>query len=671
MRILVLLLAVSVAGGVHAAQPLTPESMWQLKRLGAPAISPDGATAVVQVTSFDMKEDKGLTDLWAIPSKGGAARQLTTHASADNAPAFSPDGELLAFTAQRDTDTVPQIYVLPIGGGEARRVTNVPTGTGVFRFSPDSTKLYFVTRVFADLSLFEDQGKRMKERTESKMAGQAWDHAPVRHWDQFVDERQAHIYEIAISGGEPRAITLGTGLQLPRQEQSVENFEISPDGRSLAFVADSQSDQVDGNLDVFLMPIAGGKPVNLTPDNKAADSNPSFSPNGKLLAFNRQTIVGFYGDERRLMLRDLASGQTREVADDWDRSKDNLHWNADGKGLLGAIDDAGSVRLYEIPIERGAPRAITKGASFSPFALSADGRTLVALRQSFSEPPTLVRINQANGEVNKLSDFNDAAIANISMGETVSETYTGADGKAIQMWVTYPPGFDRSKKYPLFLILHGGPHNGVTDGFAWRWNAQIFAGWGYVSAWHNFHGSSGFGQAFTDSINPDQDRLPYIDTIKAAEYFMSQPFIDSDRMVAGGGSYGGYLASTLLGREHPFKALIAHAAVYNWYTQYAADYGGEPARDGQEFWSLPELFKASSPHFGAANFKTPTLVIHGQLDYRVPVTHGIELFNTLQRKGVPSRFVYYPNENHWILKPNNSLNWYSEVKTWIERYAKP
>jgi len=656
--------------GAHS-EPLTPESMWQLKRLGTPAVSPDGATAVVPVTTFDMKEDKGLTDLWALKTDGSGARQLTTDASADNAPAYSPDGRFIAFSAQRDSDLVPQIYLLPVDGGEARRVTNVPTGAAIFKFSPDSSKIYFVTRVFADLEDFEAQGKRLKDRAENKMVASAWDVAPVRHWDQFIDERQAHIYEIALNDGEPRAITLKSGFELPRQEQVLTDFDISPDGLTLAINADSARDKAVGNLDVVVMPIAGGAARNLTQANPGSDANPAFSPNGKLLKFNRQTLVGFYGDQRRLMIHDLASGEQQEIAADWDRSKDNLSWTPDSRSLIGAIDDAGTVRLYQIELKSEQARAISKTSSFAPFALSSNGRELVALRQSFNEPPTLVRVDQKSGAVRKLSTFNDASLAAITLGETRSETYKGADGADIQMWVTYPPGFDRQKKYPLFMILHGGPHNGVTDSFAWRWNAQIFAGWGYVSAWHNFHGSSGFGQKFTDSINPDQDRLPYIDTIKAAEYFAAQPFIDADRMVAGGGSYGGYLASTVLGRKHPFKALIAHAAVYNWFTQYAADYGAEPARNGQEFWTNPALFQGASPHFGAANFATPTLVIHGQLDYRVPVNHGIELFNTLQRKSIPSRFVYYPNENHWILKPNNSLNWYQEVRTWVERYAKP
>jgi dipeptidyl aminopeptidase/acylaminoacyl peptidase len=281
-----------------------------------------------------------------------------------------------------------------------------------------------------------------------------------------------------------------------------------------------------------------------------------------------------------------------------------------------------------------------------------------------------VRIDPQSGRASELTTGNDAALAGFTKGKVESVTYKGANDADIQMWVIYPPGFDPTKKYPVFLLLHGGPHNGITDAWTWRWNAHVFANWGYVVAWHNFHGSSGFGQDFTDSINPDQLTLPYTDTIKAADWFKAQPWVDADRMVAGGGSYGGYLASVLLGREHPFKALVAHAAVFNSFTQIGSDGGGQKARH-YEFWEDPAAFAARSPHTAAANFKTPTLVIHGQLDYRVPVNHGIELFNILQKRGVDSRLVYYPDENHWILKPQNSIHWYGEVRTWVERYAPP
>jgi dipeptidyl aminopeptidase/acylaminoacyl peptidase len=285
-------------------------------------------------------------------------------------------------------------------------------------------------------------------------------------------------------------------------------------------------------------------------------------------------------------------------------------------------------------------------------------------------PPTVVRIDPKSKRVEALSRVNDALLAGTDFGRYESVTYTGADGRPIQMWVTYPPGFDRSKKYPLFLLIHGGPHGAVTNAMQFRWNAQVFSSWGYVTAWPNFHGSSGFGNAFTDSINPYWDDLPYRDVIGAADWFAGQPWIDAERMVAGGGSYGGYLTSVILGRPHPFKALVAHAAVYNLYTQIGADYSYEVPRYGP-FWAdgQEQVFRQVSPHYAAANFRTPTLVIHGQRDLRVPVNHGFELYHALQQKGVPSRMLYFSDENHWVLKPANSLVWYREVRSWLDRYA--
>jgi dipeptidyl aminopeptidase/acylaminoacyl peptidase len=294
----------------------------------------------------------------------------------------------------------------------------------------------------------------------------------------------------------------------------------------------------------------------------------------------------------------------------------------------------------------------------------------VAIRQSFSEPPTLVRLELRSGAATALSKLNDAALAALQLGRVESVTYAGARNEPIQMWVIYPPGFDPARKYPVFMLLHGGPHNTIPDSMQWRWNAQVFASWGYVVTWHNFHGSSGFGQQFADSINPDRITMPYEDTIKAADWLMAQPWVDRDRMVAAGGSYGGFLAATLLGRPHPFKALIAHAAVYNSYTQIGADYGAEKDRFF-EFWDQPARFAAYSPHTSAGSFNTPTLVVHGQLDQRVPVNQGIELFNTLQKRGVPSKLLYFPDENHWVLKPQNSVFWYQSVRDWVQKYAAP
>jgi dipeptidyl aminopeptidase/acylaminoacyl peptidase len=627
------------AFGATEKKPVTAETIWKLKRLGAPTLSPDGRSAVLAVTGYDLKEDKGDTDLWLVPTSGGEARRMTTAEAGESNPQWSPDGKWIAFEAKRQGDEQGQVYVLPADGGEARRVTNVPTGAFGFKWFPDSKRIAFLSRVWGDLKTFEEQAKRQKERKDSKLSAVVFEKPRVRHWDRTLDDRQVHVFAIAIDGGEPQAITLGSGRTLPVEEPGSSTYDISPDGTEIAFPSDVDTTGVNGQDDLFVIPAAGGTPRNLSVEEHASDGAPLYSPDGRYLAFSRQRIKGFYADRSVLVMHDRKAGKNRVVTEAWDRSVRGLVWSADS----------------------------TTDRSFGGVAVSRDGKVVVALRQGFTEPPTLVRLDPATGAATKLSTFNDAAMEAIDWGTYESVTYKGANGADIQMWVNYPPGFDRTKKWPLYLLVHGGPHNGITDSFTFRWNAQVFSAWGYVTAWPNFHGSSGFGQAFTDSITKDWAELPYTDVIRSAEWLAKQPWIDANRMAVGGASYGGYLVCAILGREHPFKTIIAHAAVYNLYTQYASDYGAEHRRHG-EFWEQKEQFERNSPHTAAGNFKTPTLVIHGNMDYRVPVNHGLELFQTLSNRGVPTRFIYYPDENHWILKPNNSLFWYEECRKWIERF---
>jgi dipeptidyl aminopeptidase/acylaminoacyl peptidase len=666
---LVLLFSCSAMASISSGAELTADAMWRFKRLGTPAIAPDGRLAVVPVTSYDIEKSAGLTDLWLVPTKPGKARQLTSDDASDSSPAWSPNGELIAFVSKRGEDKEPQLYVIAVGGGEARRVTNVPTGVMAPKWFPDSRRIAFLSSVWPDAKSWAEQKTRMEQRSATKMTAQVWDKAPISYWDHYLDQRQTHVYAVAVDNGEPQAITYGRTLPLDAAEPDTSSYDIAPDGTEIAFAADSDRSGIEPNFDVFVMPIESGEPRNLTADNAASDTSPLYSPDGRSLAFRRQMVKDFYADRARLMIHDRRSSQTRALTEDWDRSADGLVWSPDSSGLFGSVEDAATLRIFRFNVGGGIPQPITREHSFSSLAVAGSGPVIVSLRQSFTEPPTLVSIIPRTGAATKLSDFNDAALANATQGRVESVSYAGANGASIQMWVAYPPNFTPDRKWPLFLLLHGGPHNSINDIYQWRWNAQVFANWGYVTAWHNFHGSSGFGQAFADSITKDWAELPYQDTIKAAEWFAAKPWIDRERMGAGGGSYGGYLASLLLGKEHPFKTLIAHAAVYNLYTQYATDDGATRKRHG-EFWEDFERFNRNSPHVNAANFKTPTLVIHGREDLRVPVNHGIELFNTLQNRGVPSKLVLYPNENHWILQPQNSLFWYDTVHKWLEKYVK-
>jgi dipeptidyl aminopeptidase/acylaminoacyl peptidase len=653
-------------------QPFSVQRSWEIQRLGAPTVAPDGSRVIAPVTRYVLAEDKPYTELWLWNADGSAQRRLTARAGTENSPVISPDGKLVAFVAQREDDKAPQLYVMPLAGGEATRLTQLATGVQSPKWFADASRVAFVSRVFIDSPL-ADQGQRIEQRAASKMTAKVYDGVSVTAWDQYLDERQFHVFAVAANGsGGVQALTLPTGFSLPRSAVQGTDalFSVSPDGKELAFVADSNPAGNVINNDVFTLEIGTSKIRNLTGANPANDTAPLFSPDGRHLAFLQQRIKGFYSDKSRLMVLDRSAGTQRELFANFDRSMAGLVWAPDSRRLFGAIDDAGTVRIHELPLA-GAPRAITKEASFSALAVTNAG-ALLALRETFTEPPTLVRVDAKSGEARKLSTLNDALLAQTDMGSFESVTYRGAEGKPIQMWVNYPPGFDRNKKYPFFMLIHGGPHNAITNGMSFRWNAQVFGSWGYVTAWPNFHGSSGFGQAFTDSINPNWADKPYDDVIKAAQWFAEQKWIDRDRMVAGGGSYGGYLTSVILGREHPFRALVAHAKVYNLYTQYASDFSSELPRFGG-FWEKDnlELMRKISPHYHAANFKTPTLVVHGQLDQRVPVNHGQELYQTLLMKGVPTRYVYFPNENHWILKPQNSVFWYEQVKQWFDEHNAP
>jgi dipeptidyl aminopeptidase/acylaminoacyl peptidase len=674
-----ILIALAVTSPTHA-QLGTPEAhvpasdstlsadvLWQLKRIGAPVISPDGRWVVAPVTRYTVDDDRSHTDLWLFASDGSVERPLTQHGSAAGQATFSPDGRTLAFVTRREGDEAGQIYLLPMAGpGEARRLTEVPTGVSAPAWV--AGHIYFISSVWPGKT-WEEMKEELTRRRNDHVSAHRWTALPTSSWDRWVDEdRQAHLYRIPAAGGDIEPVTLPTGWELPRSSQGRSSYDVSPDGSLVAFSADSRRSGVSQEMDLFLVRPGSDRATNITPDSRASDANPRFSPDGGRLAYATQRIPGFYADTRRLVIYDVGTGARREVTTDWDRSADGLVWAPDGRGLYGAIDDAGTSRLYHIPLDRGGPRAITGETDFGSLDVATNG-TLVALNQSFLHPPRLVTVDPRSGATRRLDTINDDVMAGVRLGTYESVTYTGANGHPIQMWVHYPPGFDPSLRYPLFLLIHGGPHSGITDGFHFRWNAQTFASWGYVTAWHNFHGSSGFGQDFTDAINPDWLTLPYEDTRLAADWFARQPWIDADRMVAGGGSYGGYLSSILLGREHPFQALVIHAPVYNMYSQMAADFAVHSERFG-DYWDH-DIYRTISPHYFAGDFHTPALIIHGQLDYRVPVGQAFELFRTLQHRGVESRLVYYPDENHWILKPNNSLYWYGQVRDWLARHAEP
>ena len=663
------LLCLPLAFAAENTPRLSGEVLWQLQRVGSPSVSPDGGQVVAAVTTYPEDGGDAISRLWLLNVDGEAAqRPLTAEEASASGPVFSPDGSRLAFVRKSDKEEPAQVYVMPMSGpGEAVRLTEVPTGVSALKWIGEH--IYFVSNVWPEMT-FDEMEEKLELDKDSKLSAKVWNAMPYSHWDSWVTEdRQYHLYRVPDIGGDVEALTLPIGIQLSRTDVDASDYDVSPDGTTLAFVADGGEGPVYADKDIFLFEIGSDKATNITEDNSAPDDLPMFSPNGRSLAFSRQHVVGFYADQVKLMIRELSSGKNRMVHADWDRSAAGLVWTPDSKGLYGAIDDEGTRRVYYLPLNGDAPAAITDTTDYGQLSI-ADSGILIARNQSAVYPAQVVQIETERGSVRRLDTFNDDILDKVSIGTYESVAYTGADGDPIQMWVHYPPGFDPDKKYPLFLLIHGGPHGAITDNFHYRWNAQTFASWGYVTAWPNFHGSTGFGQEFADSINPDWASKPYADVIAAAEWLIDKPWIDAKRTVAGGGSYGGYLSTILLGREHPFNALMIHAAVYDLYAQTSADFAVHDQRFGP-YWENPELYEEISPHLFADRFKTPSLIIHGQRDLRVPVGQAFELFRTLQTRGVDSRLIYYPDENHWILTRANSLHWYDEVRQWIGRYAAP
>ncbi|MEM7082973.1 MAG: S9 family peptidase [Pseudomonadota bacterium] len=650
------------------AEPLSAEALWRMDRVGAPVISPNGEHIVVGVTRYAEEDGAPESRLYLLNEDGEPARALTMSGASASSAVFSPDSSTLAFVSKRDKDEAGQVYLLPMSGpGEAQKLTDIPTGAGGIRWRGDH--IYFISNVWPGKS-FEEMATALGEKKESRVSAHVWNAMPYSFWDHWLDEaRERHVFRIHVDNQSVEALTLGTGLQLSRGSMGGNGeYDVRPDGSAIAFVANSRTEGIYPNNDVFLLSIGGDSAVNLTSDNPASDSQPRFSPNGEKLAYVSQRIEGFYGDTARLRVRDVDSGKVTKLHEDWDRALSGLVWLPRSNGFLAAIDDAGTRRIYSIPL-RGKPTLITDATNYDGVSVAANGK-VVARNQSFLYPPRVVTVDTRRKSVTRIDTFNDDVLAEIDMGTYESVTYKGADGADIQMWINYPPGFDKSKEYPLFLLIHGGPHGAITDSFHFRWNAQAFSAWGYVTAWPNFHGSSGFGQDFTDAINPDWATKPYADVMAAAEWFNSKSWIDSSRTVAGGGSYGGYLSSVLLGREHPFNSLVIHAAVYNLYSQNSADFAVHEQRFGP-YWERDEMVRAISPHYEAGKFRTPSLIIHGQKDLRVPVGQAFELFRALQLQGIDSQLIYYPDENHWILKRDNSIHWYTSVRDWIAKYAAP
>ena len=563
------------------------------------------------------------------------------------------------------------MYVIAPTGGEARRLSDLPTAPSGLKWGADSKTVYCIGWTWPESPDDADHRKREKELKEGKRKGVVIDDAVYRYWDRWLyDGKRPTVYAVDAATGKHRNLLAGTGRHLPPTQPSENDYDVSPDGKELCFVAETAKDPgTDFNADLYTLALGEekAKAKNITTDNEASDTNPVYSPDGKRIAFLRQTTKFFYADKRRLMVMGK-DGKPQELTADLDRSAQNPQWQPDSDRLTFEAEDAGYVRRFIIPAGPGRSATAITG-KVSERNTDFAGRTWVFLRNSFNDPPAVYAHGPDSKELTKISFFNDDITKRWKLGKVELTKIKGSDDADVPMWVFYPPDFDPKKKWPLVQMIHGGPHNGVMSEFSFRWNPQLWAARGYVVAVVNFHGSSGFGQKYADSITGDYATRPMTDILKATDWFEQQPWVDKARMAAAGGSYGGHMVALLNGHTDRFKAYVCHAGVYTYHGQMASDIvKGRERSLGAFPWSDLEKIDKQTAQRYAKNFKTPTLVLHGEKDYRVPVTQGLEYYNTLRQKGVPTRLVYFPDENHWILKPQNAKLWHKEVFAWLDKH---
>jgi dipeptidyl aminopeptidase/acylaminoacyl peptidase len=659
--------------GVSAT--ITPETLWTLPRVGAPVTAGHGRVAV-PVTTYDVDANKGNGQIWLV--EGDRARTPLT-ASGFNAskPAVDPTATKLAFVASVGEETTKQVYVSALDEeadpGSSVALTSLPLGALGAKWFPDGRALAVLAYVLKDHLDLDATRAELDRRKAAKFAVHATEDAIYRYWDMWLTTGEVpHIFRVDLQSGDQVDLTPESSRwwNWPNTDDPLDSFAISPDGLHIAYAADSsEPPHLRIRRHLYELDLESGHEWDVTPEGAVQVHRPRYSHDGEAIAYGFQIIPDYYGDPVRLGLLERTTGEHRRLADGWDRSADQ--WEFDGGGnLLIVAEEAGHSHLFRLMEPDPHPQPIAFGGSLGSPAVDGDG-IVYLLRHSVDRPPEVVRLADG-GALEPLTDFTTNLLEHVTWGAVENLTFAGADEEPVQMFLVHPPDAAAGEgQLPLLHLIHGGPHGAFTDGWQWRWHAQSFAARGYLVAMVNFHGSTSFGADFTSSIHGGWGDKPFRDIEAATDLLVGRGLVDETRMAVAGGSYGGYLVAFITGQTSRYACAIAHAAVTNLAGMYASDItAGRALAYGAEIWEDRARVERYSPSSHAAGYDTPTLVIHGERDYRVPLSQGLELYGVLKAKQVPARLVYFPSENHWILNPQQSLHWYREVFAWLDVYLR-
>jgi len=658
-----------------AKRPITFDDMIKMHRVAEPRNSPDGKWVAYSLATPDMDANRNASNVWMVSTAGGAPQQLT-QSGHDSSPVWSPDGKTIAFLSSRSGDS--QVYLLSLEGGEAQKLTKLSTGADIVKWSPDGKTIAFTSSVYPDCKDDNCNSKRDAEKEKNKVKAHVAERLLYRHWTHWNEGKRSHLFVVpADGGGAPRDLTPGADFDVPPDERGgPADINFSPDGKELCFAAViDKIEAISTNGDLFTVPVAGGEIKRIT-TQPGFDGAPVYSPDGKYIAYRAQLTPEYESDRWRVMLYDRQTGKSQNLSEGFDRSADELAWYADSKTIYFNAENETQKPVYAMTARPGAePKKILADTYNAAISLSRDGKTLAFERSSLTMPAEVFVAASDGSGARQLTHHNDAILATLEMNPPETFWFEGAEGTKVQAMLIRPPKFDAAKKYPLLVLLHGGPQTMWSNSWGYRWNPQVFSGAGYVTLMINRRGSTGYGQKFTNEITNDWGGKAYADVMNGVDFALKKyPFIDGSSMAAAGGSYGGYMADWIATHTGRFKAIISHAGVYDKVSMYATEELWFEEHDMQGTpWSNPESYRKWAPVTYAGElgkFKTPTLVISGERDYRVPYTQSLEFFSALQRQGVPSKLVVFPDEGHWVLKPQNSQFWYKTFLDWLALYLR-